>query len=58
METITEVVQRLAPEQQEHVHGDLRLLDLKFCLFECVECGASLCMPELTEAIVLSVASE
>jgi hypothetical protein len=49
---------RLAPEQAEHAHGDLRPSDLKLALFECVECGAELCLPELAEVYLLSVASE
>jgi hypothetical protein len=49
---------RLAPEQTKHIHGELRPLDLKLCLFECVECGASLCLPELAETFLLSVATE
>ena len=49
---------RPSPEQAEHEHKEVKPLDLKRCLFKCVECGAPLCLPELAETYLLSVASE
>lgn len=54
---------RLVPEQAEHEHDNLRW-DWKRDLFICVGteenpgCGAELCIPELSESMLLSVASE
>lgn len=40
---------RLSPEQLEHVHEELRVVDEKRDLYACEECGAELCLPWLTE---------
>jgi hypothetical protein len=48
---------RLSPEQAAHEHHDLRW-DWKADLFICGGCGAKLCIPELSEVMLLSAASE
>lgn len=48
---------RNAPEQEEHQHCNLAW-DWKRDVFICGECGAELCIPELSQAMLLSVASE
>lgn len=47
-----ELLLRLWPEQREHEHIEVKVLDLNRCLFTCAGedgCGAVLCMPELAE---------
>jgi len=54
---------RNSPEQNEHEHDGL-MWDWKEDLFICMGtpqnpgCGAKLCIPELSEAMLLSVQSE
>lgn len=57
------VALRNSPEQNEHEHSNLHW-DWKADLFICCGtpenpgCGARLCLPELSEVMLLSVASE
>jgi hypothetical protein len=48
---------RLAPEQIGCEHAQLHW-NWKRDIFECLECGAEFVIPELSEVMLLSVASE
>ena len=48
---------RLSPEQTECLHPDLEWLRFS-CVFRCKECSTPLIMPELAEALNLSLCND
>lgn len=49
---MSELLLRLWPEQREHEHREVKVLDLRQCTFVCAGedgCGAVLVIPELAE---------